>query len=132
MAEFDLKDDLYALSADLLKALEEKKRIVLLDTRPMSQWLMANIEGSVPLPHYSVHGNLGDLGTFAEDLPDDGTIIVTYCECPRAAAKYVNGKIRELGFTNTAVLREGIRGWVALGYPVFRGETSAVDTADIQ
>lgn len=117
-AEFALKDDLYVMSADLLKALEEKKRIVLLDTRAMSQWLMVNLEGSVPLPYY-----YRDMEALAKDLPDDGTMIVTYCECPRAAAEFVNGKIRELGFTNTAVLWEGIRGWVALGYPVFRGVT---------
>lgn len=123
-AEFELKDDLYVMSTDLLKALEEKKRIVLLDTRAMSQWLMVNIEGSVPLPYYY---DYSDFAVIAKDLPDDGTMIVTYCECPRAASEYVNGKIREMGFTHTAVLWEGIRGWVSLGYPVFRGETSDAD-----
>ena len=64
------------------------------------------------------------------DLLADDTVIVTYCECPRAAAEYVNGKIREQGFTNTAVLWEGIRGWVSLGYPVSRGEATVVDVKD--
>jgi hypothetical protein len=51
-AEFNLKEGLYVTSADLLKALQEEKRLVLLDTRAMSQWQMVNIEGSVPVPYY--------------------------------------------------------------------------------
>ena len=129
LAKFNLKDGLYVMSADLLKALEEKKRIVLLDTRSMSQWLMVNIEGSVPLPYYY---DFSDFTVLAKDLPNDGTMIVIYCECPRAAAEYVNDKIRKQGFDNTAVLWEGIGGWVSFGYPVFRGETSAVDAVNLQ
>ena len=128
-AEFEFKDDLFVMSADLLKELQDKKRLVMLDTRPLSQWLMVNIEGSVPLPYYY---DFSDFAVIAKDLPDDGTMIVTYCECPRAAAKYVNGKIRELGFSNTAVLWEGIRGWVSLGYPVFRGETTSASDQTAQ
>lgn len=55
------------------------------------------------------------------DLPTDGTWIVLYCECPRAAAESVNKRLRDRGFTNTAVLWEGIGRWVSLGYPVSRG-----------
>lgn len=124
-AEFQLKDGLYVTSADLLKALQAKRRIVLLDTRVMSQWQMAHIEGSVPVPY---HYDYADMDKLAADLPADGTMIVTYCACPRAEAEYVNQKLRELGFADTAVLWEGIRGWVSLGYPVSRGETTLVDT----
>ena len=122
-AEFELKDDVYVMSADLLKAMQEKRRMVLLDTRAMSQWQMVNLEGSVPLPYYTQYEGIEAL---AKELPDDDTIIVTYCECPRAAAEHVNAKLREQGLSNTAVLWEGIRGWVALGYPVFRGETNGM------
>lgn len=120
-AEFDLKDNLYVMSSDLLKALQDNRRIVLLDTRTMSQWQIYNIEGSIPIPYYT---DYGDLSSFLQTLPDDGTVIVTYCACPRAAAERVNTMIRELGVPNTAVLWEGIRGWVSLGYPVVRGTTS--------
>ena len=119
--EFELKDDVYVTSFDLLKAMKEKKRMVLLDTRAMSQWQMVNLEGSVPIPYYTRYDGFE---AFVKDLPDDDTMIVTYCECPRAAAEYVSDKLRELGFSNTAVLWEGIRGWVALGYPVFTGKTA--------
>jgi len=129
-ASFELKDDLYVTSADLLEALRSKKRLILLDTRSTSQWQVYNIEGSVPIPYYSEYS---DLGAFLEDLPNDGTMIVTYCACPRAAAERVNSMIQDLGFTNTAVLWEGIRGWVSLGYPVFRGESGGeVNTAAME
>ena len=122
--QFDLKDSRYVMSADLHQALQDKRRMVLLDTRIMSYWQMVNIEGSIPMPYYY---DYFDFEQLAEDLPRDGTWIVTYCECPRAAAESVNLKLNKLGFKNTAVLWEGIQGWVALGYPVFRGETIAVE-----
>lgn len=113
---FELKDGTYVSAADLLKALQEKRRMVLLDTRVTSTWQMAHIEGSVPMPYYD------DFDTVTANLPNDGTWIVTYCECPRAAAESVNEELVKQGFQNTAVLWEGIQGWVALGYPVTVGE----------
>ena len=118
--DFTLRDGRYVLAADLAQALEEKRRMVLLDTRVMSMWQIAHIEGAVPIPYYS-----GDFGDIASDMPDDGTWIVSYCECPRAAADSVNRKLRAHGFTNTAVLWEGIGGWVGLGYPVAVGQSDA-------
>lgn len=116
--EFSLQDGLYVKSADLHEALQEKRRMVLLDTRVTSMWQMANIAGSVPIPYY--HDNFEGV---AKDLPNDGTWIVIYCECPRAAAESVNVKLRKKGFKHTAVLWEGIQGWVSLGYPVSVGQT---------
>lgn len=115
--EFDLQDGQYVKSAELFRALEEKRRMVLLDTRVASMWQMAHIKGSVPIPYY-----VEDLTDVAGKLPTDGTWIVTYCECPRAAAEHVNDKLRKEGFRNTAVLWEGIQGWVTLGYPVSVGK----------
>ncbi len=115
--EFPLKDDTYVSAADLLSALQEKRRLVLLDTRVTSMWQMAHIEGAVPLPYYD------DFDTVTANLPTDGTWIVGYCECPRAAAESVVGELRKQGFKNTAVLWEGIQGWVALGYPVSVGQS---------
>ena len=54
-------------------------------------------------------------------------MIVTYCECPRAAAESVNRKLKERGFDNLAVLWEGIQGWISLGYPAVRGATETVE-----
>ena len=127
--EFELKDGLYVMSADLHKAMQEKRRMVILDTRVMSLWQLSHIEGAVPLPYYYDYGNVGAL---ADDLPKDGTWIVTYCECPRAAAESVNKRLVALGFENTAVLWEGAFGWVGLGYPVSHGDTTVAERHSIE
>lgn len=118
--DFDLKDGLYVMAADLDRALREQRRMIVLDTRVASMWQVAHIEGAVPIPYY--YDAFDDL---ARHLPDDGTWIVSYCECPRSAAESVTRKLRERGFRHTAVLWEGINGWVALGYPVTAGQAQA-------
>ncbi|MFK8052574.1 MAG: c-type cytochrome [Woeseiaceae bacterium] len=127
--EFTLKDDRYIMAADLYQALEENRRMVLLDTRNMAQWQMSHLEGAVPLPYYY---DRGDFSRLATDLPRDGTWIVTYCECPRAAAEYVNGELADLGFKNLAVLYEGAFGWIGLGYPVSMGDTTLAQKISLE
>jgi len=114
---FELREGLYVSAADLDRALREKQRLVVLDTRVTSMWQIAHIEGAVPIPYY--HDGIAGLTAY---LPTDGTWIVSYCECPRAAAESVTRKLRDAGFTHTAVLYEGIQGWIALGYPVSVGQ----------
>jgi mono/diheme cytochrome c family protein/rhodanese-related sulfurtransferase len=118
--EFDLRDGIYVLAESLDRALREKRRMVVLDTRVTSMWQIGHIEGAVPIPYYHE-----DIAGLARDLPGDGTWIVSYCECPRAAAESVTHQLRQAGFANTAVLWEGITGWVALGYPVYSGQAAA-------
>lgn len=115
--DFELRDGMYVLAADLDRALRDGRRMVLLDTRVTSMWQVAHIEGAVPIPYY-----YDAFDELAGHLPRDGTWIVSYCECPRSAAESVARKLRERGFTHTAVLWEGINGWVALGYPVVAGQ----------
>jgi cbb3-type cytochrome c oxidase subunit III len=124
--DFKLAEEMYVSASELHDALRHGRRMVLLDTRVMSMWQMAHIEGAVPLPYYT-----GDFDAIADKLPDDGTWIVAYCECPRAAAESVNRKLRARGFANTAVLWEGIQGWVSLGYPVARGAATLVDESSL-
>ena len=113
------KTEAVAVKGDLLY-LGVGSRLVVLDTRVPSMWQIAHIEGAVPIPYY--HDGIAGL---TGDLPDDGTLIVSYCECPRAAAESVTRKLRAAGFPNTAVLYEGIQGWIALGYPVSVGQLSS-------
>lgn len=115
----ELQQGRYVSAAVLDRELKAKRRMVLLDTRVASMWQMAHIEGSVPVPYYA------DREEAIASLPRDGTWIVAYCECPRAAADSVVRWLREEGgFANTAVLWEGIQGWVSLGYPVVAGDAS--------
>ncbi len=116
--EFTLTDDMYVSSAELDRELKAGKRMVLLDTRVTSMWERAHIEGAVPGPYYASREEV------MANLPTDGTWIVAYCECPRAAAESVIRRLRSAGVKNTAVLWEGIQGWVSLGYPVVQGRAA--------
>lgn len=116
---FALQDNMYVSSKDLYTALAAKKKMVLLDTRVTSVWQTAHIEGSIPFPYYA------DLDETVAGIPKDVQIIA-YCSCPRAAADYTINKLRDRGYTRTAVLWEGIFGWMNLGYPVMRGDIEGV------
>lgn len=117
---FDLKDGMYVLSKDLNKALEANNRMVLLDTRVTSVWQTAHIAGAIPFPYYA------DLDKTVEGIPKD-VQIVAYCSCPRAAADYTINRLRSRGYTRTAVLWEGIFGWMNQGFPVARGDIAGVN-----
>ena len=106
---------MYVSSKDLYQAMQENKKMVLLDTRVASVWQRAHIEGAIPFPYYT------ELEDQVKDLPKD-VQIVGYCSCPRAATEYVIKQLREIGYSKTAVLYEGIFGWMNLGYPVMRAE----------
>jgi len=116
---FSLQDGMYVSSKDLNAALLAKNKMVLLDTRVTSVWQTAHIEGSIPFPYYA------DLDETVAGIPKDVQIIA-YCSCPRAAADYTIKKLRNRGYTRTAVLWEGIFGWMNLGYPVMRGDIEGV------
>jgi len=117
--EFAVRDGRYVSSADLHAAMADGRRLVLLDTRVPSVWQRAHLDGSVPFPYYT------DLDEKTTSIPRD-VQIVAYCSCPRAASDYVIDQLREIGYTKTAVLYEGVFGWMNQGFPVVRaGETSS-------
>jgi cytochrome c oxidase cbb3-type subunit 3 len=95
--DFTLADGMYVSSEDLFKAIQQKKKMVLLDTRVTSVWQRAHIKGAIPYPYYT------ELEGHLKDLPKD-VQIVGYCSCPRAATEYVVEQLRELGYNQIAVL----------------------------
>ena len=116
---FALSEDRYVSAVDLNAQLEAGAKMILIDTRVPYFWAMAHIRGSLPLPYYSSREEI------IAALPNDGTWIVAYCECPRAAADTAVNALRELGYANTAVLYEGYAGWAALGFPIAVGKVDA-------
>jgi cytochrome c oxidase cbb3-type subunit 3 len=118
---FTLREGRYVPAAEVVRALEEKRRFILLDTRPASAWQRSHIPGAVPMPYYREKDRAGD------QLPNDGTWIVAYCACPHAASDFVINNLRELGYQNTAVIDEGILVWTVLGLPVTAGTALAAD-----
>lgn len=123
--QFTLKDEQYVMAEELFAALQKKQRMVLLDTRVPSVWQQAHIAGSFPLPYYA------DLDVLEKALPKD-VQIVAYCSCPRAVSDYLVGKLRERGYTKTAVMWEGIFGWMHLGYPVVRADVEQLESDEPQ
>ena len=116
--DFTLRDGRYVPAADVHAAMLAGQRIVLLDARATSDWVLGHIPGAAPFPFYMVD-------ELAATLPNDGTWIVAYCACPHAASGRVVDDLRALGFASTAVLDEGIYHWQDAGYPMARGRLPA-------
>lgn len=113
---FELREGRYAPMEQVLKALENKSRLVLLDTRTTSEWHNAHIPGAIPIPYYISEEEAG------KGLPRDDTWIIAYCSCPHAASDKVINMLRKKGFRNTAVIDEGFFKWLNAGYPVTGGK----------
>ena len=115
-ASFELREERFVSSEQVRAALREGRRMVILDARATSDWLVQRIPGAIPVPFYELEG-------IVEELPRDGTPMVAYCGCPHAASGRVVDALRRQGFTNTAVLDEGIGFWAEQDYPVASGES---------
>jgi cbb3-type cytochrome c oxidase subunit III len=100
----------YASVADVAKAYEEKRRFVLIDARPRSDYLRMHIPGAISVPYFDMR----DLDT----VPKDGTWVVSYCVCPHEESGRILEELRKRGYANTAVLDEGFFVWVQQGHPV--------------
>ncbi len=107
-ADFTLHEDRYVSIADLHKAYEEKRRLVIIDARPTSDYLRAHITGAISIPHF----DLRDLSK----VPNDGTWVVAYCACPHHLSGVVVDELRKRGYAHSAVLDEGIFAWMHDGY----------------
>ena len=114
--EFELREGRYVPMEQVLKALTEKRRLVILDTRTTSEWHNAHIPGSVPIPYYVSEEEV-DKG-----LPKDGTWIIAYCACPHAASDKIINMLRKKGYENTAVIDEGFFKWLDARYPITAGQ----------
>lgn len=108
--DFKLRDDRFVPIADVKKALDEGKRIVIIDARPASDWYSMHIPGSISVPYYAFDR--------LDALPKDGTWITAYCACPHHASGAVVDELRKRGYPKTAVLDEGILEWKRREYPI--------------
>jgi len=108
--KFTLRDERYVPADQVKKALEERRRLVIVDARSPADWALERITGAISAPYY-------DEAALAR-IPNDGTWVVAYCACPHHASGEVVDKLRKRGFKRTAVLDEGILVWKQRGYPV--------------
>ena len=109
-----LKEDRYVPAADVKAALDKGAKMVIVDARPPSDWLHVHIPGAISIPYYDMK--------MIDQLPTDGTWVLTYCACPHHASGIVLDELRKRGFKNSAVIDEGILGWQRAGFPALDGD----------
>lgn len=107
--ELALRFGRYASVADVAKAYAEKRRMILIDARPTSDYLRLHIPGAISVPYFDMRG--------LDTVPNDGTWIVSYCVCPHEESGRVLEELRKRGYPNTAVLDEGLFVWTQQGHP---------------
>ena len=113
---FTLREDTFVSAEQVNKALEENKRMVILDARSEVAWRQMHIPGAAPVPYYE------EPETFIHDIPNDDTQIVIYCACPHAASLRVFNTLKRNGFKNISIIDEGILVWAQMGLPVRNGK----------
>ena len=109
-AQLTARDGRFVPADDVKRALDEKRRLVIIDARPASDWIRARIPGAISMPHYQMDR--------IDDLPKDGTWIIAYCACPHHASGIVVDELKKRGFENAAILDEGVLVWQKRGYPI--------------
>lgn len=112
---FTLREERFVPAEQVRDAVEANARMILMDARPTSDWLIERLPGALPIPYHD------DVTPILGRLPRDGTWIVAYCGCPHAASGLVVDALRAAGFENAVVLDEGVYHWIDEGYPTESG-----------
>lgn len=108
--KFELREERFVGADQVKKALDEKRRIVIVDARSPADWIQFRIPGAISVAYH-------DTERLAK-IPNDGTWVVAYCACPHHASGEVVDALRKRNYKNTAVLDEGILVWKQRGYPL--------------
>lgn len=110
-ANFSVRDGFFVPVAEVAKAYDEGKRLVLVDARPTSDYLRSHITGAISIPYFDT--------TKIDRIPNDGTWIITYCACPHHLSRIVRDALYARGYKNVAILDEGVFAWQQAGHPMF-------------
>ena len=91
------------------RAYTEKRRMVIVDARPPSDWMRAWITGSVSIPYH----DMKRLSAVPKDV-----WVIAYCACPHHLSGIVVDELRKNGHKRALVLDEGVLEWHRRGYPM--------------
>jgi mono/diheme cytochrome c family protein/rhodanese-related sulfurtransferase len=105
----DQKQPRYVSVDEVKQALEQKRRMVIIDARPPSDWMRVHVQGAVSIPYH-------DMKRLAE-IPDD-VWVIAYCACPHHLSGVVVDELWRRGHKRALILDEGILEWHRRGYPV--------------
>ena len=95
------------------QAYDAGEAMVILDSRPGSDYMLSHITGAVSTAFYRVDEAIAF-------MPDD-LWLVAYCGCPHSLSGEVAAAMVEAGFPMTGVLDEGYYAWLLAGYPITEG-----------
>lgn len=115
---FSARDEADAVDADQLLTLARSRKVVIVDTRPASEYASGHIAGAISVPVDQLQQRL-------KDLPK-GKDYVAYCRGPYCV--YADRAVDLLRAKGRRARRfvEGFPEWRAAGLPVFAGETPGV------
>ena len=98
---------------DVARALAEKRRMIIIDARPPSEWMRVHIAGAVSIPYHEP--------ARLDVVPKD-VYAIAYCACPHHLSGVVVDELIKRGHTKALVLDEGINAWHTKGYPIVAAE----------
>jgi len=104
-----LREDRFVPVDVAMKAYKEKRKFIIIDARPPSEWMRAHITGAVSIPYHDLKR--------LDEIPKD-TWVLAYCACPHHLSGEVVDALRARGHTKSAILDEGINDWHRKGYPM--------------
>lgn len=119
---FKTRDGRFVGVEQVSKALAERRRMVIIDARPPSEWMRVRITGAVSIPYHDLKR--------LEEIPD-GVWAIAYCACPHHLSGDVVDALIKRGHKNALVLDEGINEWHRRGYPVKAAAGVAVPAAEM-
>lgn len=111
--EFTISGDRFVSIHEVQSLLESGAKMMLLDARPPSDYVVEHIAGAVSVPFY-------DAAAAVDVLPRE-TWAVAYCGCPHAASSQLTDALRAEGYNRVVVLDEGFFEWRDAGYPLTVG-----------
>jgi rhodanese-related sulfurtransferase len=107
--EFTVKDDRFVGVDQVARALQQRRKLVIIDARPESEWMTTHITSAVSIPHYRLDR--------LKEIPKDAWVIA-YCACPHHLSGVVVDSLRARGYPHAFVLDEGILEWERRGYSI--------------
>jgi rhodanese-related sulfurtransferase/cytochrome c553 len=103
------KDPRYVSVDEVKQALADKRRIIIVDARPPSDWMRVHITGAVSIPYHDMKR--------LDEVPQD-VWVIAYCACPHHLSGVIVDALWNKGHKRALILDEGILEWHRRGYPV--------------
>jgi cytochrome c oxidase cbb3-type subunit 3/ubiquinol-cytochrome c reductase cytochrome c subunit len=92
---------------------DRKARMVILDARAPSDYVIQHVAGALSVPFY-------DPSPYLDKLPKN-VWLVCYCGCPHAESGTLAAKLRAAGFEKVTVMDEGLWEWKDKAHPMMAG-----------